>query len=677
MGYGASTVGGRGGTVSHPTSLAQLRSALSASGPRIIALPTSRQTWDLAGNDLMLNKPFVTLDGGAIIFKGGAVKVTASQVIIQNLTSHAGDQSGNPADVDALTVNGNSACIDHIVLNHVEGLWGPDIGGLAILGCVHDVTVQYGIFGEGLFRSDHPKSTDSPDGHALAFNIADDVGSPAQRVTVYGNLLTTSQGRNPRVIGAYCTDLIDNVIYNYVEGPSGNPHSLNVIGNTFEAGPAPAAAGLTMRTEEWRFASDANVWTKLIPDATFVSGNRAIGFSFSAPSGDNLAVRRDAPACAPSVRSVGAPAAYGMVLQRGWPSVPQRPDGAPARERGEPPRHVLQRRREISAHADLAVSRALVTGGAGFIGSTLAERLLADGWEVVTVDSFDDFYARPRKLRNLRTAQMHPGFELIEADTTDAAALAAAFDRARPDVVFDLAARAGVRPSIADPDGYVAANVVGLQHTINNVARHGARLVFASSSSIYGVDDRLPFREDQARGRPISPYGATKVAGEALCHAHHAVTGLPVGVARLFTVFGPRQRPDLAIHAFARRILAGEPIELFDQGKPLRDYTYVDDLVDALVRMARVADEYLIVNLGSDHPVTVSQMVAELERALGTTTDHVLLPPQPGDVPGTHADVRRARERLGWQPTTSFSEGIDRFGAWLKAELAAEGAAPA
>jgi hypothetical protein len=235
------------------------------------------------------------------------------------LTSHAGDQSGNPADVDALTVNGNSACIDHIVLSHVEGLWGPDIGGLAILGCVHDVTVQYGIFGEGLFRSDHPKSTDSPDGHALAFNIADDVGSPAQRVTVYGNLLTTSQGRNPRVIGAYCTDLIDNVIYNYVEGPSGNPHSLNVIGNTFEAGPAPAAAGLTMRTEEWRFASDANVWTKLIPDATFVSGNRAIGFSFSAPSGDNLAVRRDAPACAPSVRSVGASAAYGMVLSAAGP----------------------------------------------------------------------------------------------------------------------------------------------------------------------------------------------------------------------------------------------------------------------------------------------------------------------------------------------------------------------
>jgi hypothetical protein len=321
VGYGASTVGGRGGKVYRPASLAELRSALNANGPRTISLPTTRQTWDLNGQDLMLNKPFVTLDGGAIVFKGGAVKVAASQVILQNVTSHAGDTSGNPADLDAMTVNGNSACIDHIVLNHVEGLWGPDLGGLAILGCVHDITVQYSILGEGLFRSAHPKSNDSPDGHSLAMNIADDIGSPAQRVTVYGNLITTSQGRNPRVIGAYCTDLIDNVIYNYVEGPEGNPHSLNVIGNTFVAGPAPAAAGLVMRTDEWRFAPDANVWTKLIPTAVFASGNRAIGFSFSAASGDSLAVRRKAPACAPSVRSMGSTAAHGMVLSVAGPRI--------------------------------------------------------------------------------------------------------------------------------------------------------------------------------------------------------------------------------------------------------------------------------------------------------------------------------------------------------------------
>jgi UDP-glucuronate 4-epimerase len=319
-----------------------------------------------------------------------------------------------------------------------------------------------------------------------------------------------------------------------------------------------------------------------------------------------------------------------------------------------------------------AKRRALVTGGAGFIGSTLVERLLHDGWDVTAVDSFDPYYPRARKERNLEAAGASPAFQLVEADTRDADALRAAFDLARPEVVFDLAARAGVRPSIADPGAYVATNLGGFQHTLTNVARHGARLVFASSSSIYGVDERRPFREDQARGRPISPYGATKVAGEALAHAHHAVSELPVGVARLFTVYGPRQRPDLAIHAFARRMLGGQPIELFDEGRPLRDYTYVDDLVDALVRLAAVDDPWLVVNLGSDRPIAVTEMVAQLERALGVRAERRLLPAQPGDVPGTHADISRAEDRLGWRPTTRFEDGIDRFCAWLRAEVAEE-----
>jgi UDP-glucuronate 4-epimerase len=218
----------------------------------------------------------------------------------------------------------------------------------------------------------------------------------------------------------------------------------------------------------------------------------------------------------------------------------------------------------------------------------------------------------------------------------------------------------------------VATNVVGFQNTLSAAAAVGARLVFASSSSIYGDDDRRPFAEDQARGRPESPYGATKVAGEALAFAHHRATGLPVGVARLFTVYGPRQRPDLAIHAFARRILDGQPVVLFDHGRGVRDYTFVTDAVDALVRLADRQDGHLVVNVGSDRPVRTSQVIDELERALGVRADRQLAPAQPGDVPATHADVSRARDVLGWTPRVAFPDGIDRFCAWLRAERADE-----
>lgn len=313
--------------------------------------------------------------------------------------------------------------------------------------------------------------------------------------------------------------------------------------------------------------------------------------------------------------------------------------------------------------------RAVVTGGAGFVGSSLCDRLLTDGWQVTALDSFDESaYARPAKERNLRAALGAERFALREIDTRDAAAVREAVLAARPSVVFDLAARAGVRPSIADPAGYVATNVAGFQNTLSAAASAGARVVFASSSSIYGDDDRRPFVEDQARGRPESPYGATKVAGEALAFAHHRATGLPVGVARLFTVYGPRQRPDLAIHGFARRMLDGEPVVLFDEGRGLRDYTFVDDVVEALVRLANVQQGHLVVNIGSDRPVLTSQVIDELERALGVTATRQLAPAQPGDVPATHADVSRARQALGWEPRATFADGIDRFCAWLRQE---------
>jgi UDP-glucuronate 4-epimerase len=309
----------------------------------------------------------------------------------------------------------------------------------------------------------------------------------------------------------------------------------------------------------------------------------------------------------------------------------------------------------------------VVTGGAGFVGSVLVDRLLGDGWSVTVVDSFDGSYPAYRKHRNLASAKASPAFRLVEGDTREIATMAI-IRSAEPDVVFDMAARAGVRPSLEDPQSYIETNVRGLQNTIGATAAAGAKLVFASSSSIYGNDPELPFREDQGASRPASPYGATKVAGEALVHAHHEVTGLPIAVARLFTVYGPRQRPDLAIHAFARNLLDGRPIDLYADGRNVRDYTYVDDAVDALVRLAQAPDPALLVNVGSHHPIETLEVVRHLEQALGVEARTRLMPRQPGDVTATFADITRARERLGWEPQVPFAEGIDRFCAWLLAD---------
>lgn len=321
----------------------------------------------------------------------------------------------------------------------------------------------------------------------------------------------------------------------------------------------------------------------------------------------------------------------------------------------------------------MAGRRALVTGGAGFIGGTLVRRLLTHGWVITAFDSLDGPpSARERKLRDLKNALRSPRFKLVEGDTRDATAIKGAAESLRPSVIFDLAARAGVRPSMRDPLGYIDVNVRGLQNTLSAAAEVRARVVFASSSSVYGNDPRRPFREDQAQGQPTSPYGATKVAGEAFVHAHRVATGLAIGIARLFTVYGPRQRPDLAINLFANRILDGEVIELFADGLGVRDYTYVDDAVDALVRMATSPHSSLVLNIGSHHPIQTRAVVAELERALQTAAIVRPAAAQPGDVEATFADIGRARERLGWEPKVPFSEGIDRFSAWLRKERALE-----
>jgi UDP-glucuronate 4-epimerase len=310
--------------------------------------------------------------------------------------------------------------------------------------------------------------------------------------------------------------------------------------------------------------------------------------------------------------------------------------------------------------------RIVITGGAGFIGSTLTDRLLSEGWEVTAVDSFDPFYPRAVKENNVGRAHDNPAFHLAEVDTRDREALLATVESARPEVIVDLAARAGVRPSIADPDTYVDVNIRGFQHTLAAAGRVGARLVFASSSSVYGADPRRPFHEDQMCGQPLSPYGATKVAGEALAHAHYATTGLPVGIARLFTVYGPRQRPDLAIHSFARRMLTGQPITLFDSGRGSRDYTYVDDVVDAFMRLIDATTTYVLVNVGGHSPVTTSELVDLLENALDVQAVRVAAPAQLGDVPATYADISRASEMLGWKPLVGLNDGLARFGGWLR-----------
>ncbi len=315
------------------------------------------------------------------------------------------------------------------------------------------------------------------------------------------------------------------------------------------------------------------------------------------------------------------------------------------------------------------MTRVLVTGAAGFIGSHLAERLAARGDEVVGVDNFDPFYPRGVKEANLAALRRRTGFTFHELDILETEALIRLVDAGT--VVVHLAAKAGVRPSLADPAGYMRANVAGTQSVIDAARSAGApRLVFGSSSSVYGDDTTPPFREDAAAVHPISPYAATKRAGELVLEALAPHAGLRVAALRFFTVYGPRQRPDLAIHSFTRRLAAGEPITMFGDGTDARDYTYIDDIVDGVVAAvdwtaaAPVGME--VFNLGGNEAVPLKRMIAEIAAALGV--DPVIQPAarQPGDVRLTSADLTKSRRVLGYQPRTSFPEGIRRFVTWFR-----------
>jgi UDP-glucuronate 4-epimerase len=309
---------------------------------------------------------------------------------------------------------------------------------------------------------------------------------------------------------------------------------------------------------------------------------------------------------------------------------------------------------------------ALVTGGAGFIGSHLVDALLADGWRVTTFDNFDPFYAPAIKEENVRPHLDHQAFTLVRGDLRQPDTLRPLAE-SRYDVIVHLAARAGVRPSIEDPVGYQEVNVAGTQLVLELARQlHVPQFVFASSSSVYGVNPRVPWREDDYVLQPISPYASTKVSGELLGHVYSHLYGMRFLALRFFTVYGPRQRPDLAIHTFARLLLAGQPIPVFGDGSTSRDYTYIDDVVRGVrAAMAYTGSRYEVINLGNTRTVTLTEMIAGLEQALGVRARLERHPEQPGDVPRTWANVDKARQLLGFTPTTSYAEGVARFADWL------------
>jgi UDP-glucuronate 4-epimerase len=315
----------------------------------------------------------------------------------------------------------------------------------------------------------------------------------------------------------------------------------------------------------------------------------------------------------------------------------------------------------------------LVTGGAGFIGSHLCERLLQAGHGVWALDNLDPFYDPAIKRRNLREIERAgQPFTFVPGDITDAACLDQLLGGVRFDQVIHLAARAGVRPSLLEPALCQRVNVEGAAQVLDAARRHGVgKIILASSSSVYGVNSRVPFTESDPIFSPISPYAASKLAGEALGHVYHHLYGMDVVMLRFFTVYGPRQRPDLAIHKFARLIDAGQPIPVFGDGAAARDYTYITDTLDGIMACVQKKFGYEIFNLGESRTVELDYLITLLEKALGKKAIIDRQPPQPGDVPLTFADITKARQRLGYRPRVKVEDGIPLFIDWFRSHTAA------
>jgi len=313
----------------------------------------------------------------------------------------------------------------------------------------------------------------------------------------------------------------------------------------------------------------------------------------------------------------------------------------------------------------------LVTGGAGFIGSHLCERLLKEGHPVICFDNFDAFYDPNIKMKHVEEIRKKfPGnFELVTGDIRNEEHLGEVFKKNKVGLVVHLAAKAGVRPSIAEPLVYQDVNVRGTVCLFEACrANNVPQVVFASSSSVYGENQRVPFSEKDLNIQPISPYGATKRAGELLGYTYHHLYGMDMACLRIFTAYGPRQRPDLAIHKFVRLIDRGEKIPLYGDGSSKRDYTYIDDLIDGILAVIRKSKGYDIYNLGESQTTSLKELIVLIENTLGMRAKIDPHEAQPGDVSTTYADITKAREKLGYTPTVKIEEGIRRFVEWYKAK---------
>jgi UDP-glucuronate 4-epimerase len=306
----------------------------------------------------------------------------------------------------------------------------------------------------------------------------------------------------------------------------------------------------------------------------------------------------------------------------------------------------------------------LVTGGAGFIGSHTVERFLRDGARVTVLDDFNDFYDPAIKRAN--AAAFSADARIVEGDIRDAALVDRVCAEGKFDLIIHIAARAGVRPSITDPELYLSTNINGTFHLLEAARKHSVpRFVFASSSSVYGINEKVPFAESDLIASTISPYAMTKIAGEQLCSNFSHLYGLRAVCVRFFTVYGPRQRPDLAISKFTQLMHRGKPVPRYGDGSTARDYTYVEDIVDGVAAASRYeGPAFDIFNLGGSQTTTLSELITAVENALGVKAQIEEHPPQPGDVPRTYADVSKARRLLGYEPRTPISEGVPKYVQW-------------